>query len=62
MLFYRSLCNLTTMNKIQVINCLNTEQWRVDMQIYEIKITKNTKKNIKIPNIFIINQRLEVTD
>lgn len=32
------------------------------MQFYEINTTKNIKKNIKTPNIFIINQRLEVTD
>lgn len=32
------------------------------MQIYETNTTKNMKKNIKIPNIFIINQRLDVTD
>lgn len=32
------------------------------MHVYETNITKNMKKKIKIPNILIINHRLEVTD
>jgi len=32
------------------------------MNVYDTNITKNIKKQIKIPNILIINQRLEVTD
>lgn len=31
-------------------------------QVYETNMTKNIKKNIKTPNILIINQRFEVTD